>query len=108
MPLQTAYIEIVSSVLQWQPGGQGAHEVLEKFVMSRLKDFSVDRSKTDTESTSRLSPHIHYGEISVRHIYYVVPPTFPEITKCFLLLCPQQSGVQDPSHCVRQGPYPAR
>ncbi len=40
--------------------------------MARLKAFTVDRAKTDTASTSRLSPHVHYGEISVRHIYYVV------------------------------------
>ena len=40
--------------------------------MARLKAFSLDRAKTDTASTSRLSPHVHYGEISVRHIYYVV------------------------------------
>ena len=40
--------------------------------MARLKAFSIDRAKTDTASTSRLSPHVHYGEISVRHIYYVV------------------------------------
>ena len=49
--------------------------MLEKFAMARLKAFSLDRAKTDTQSTSRLSPHVHYGEISVRHIYYVVRPT---------------------------------
>ncbi len=57
---------------QWQPGGKGAHEKLERFVTERLKEFGVDRAKTDRESTSTLSPHIHYGEISNRHIYYVV------------------------------------
>ena len=58
--------------VQWQPGGRGAHQVLEKFVMQQLKAFSADRCKMDTRSTSHLSPHVHYGEISVRHIYYVV------------------------------------
>ena len=57
---------------QWQPGGKGAHEKLERFVTDRLKEFRADRAKTDRESTSTLSPHIHYGEISNRHIYYVV------------------------------------
>ena len=33
--------------------------------------FGRDRAKTDRASTSRLSPHIHCGEISVRYIYYV-------------------------------------
>ncbi len=41
----------------------------------RLRTFSAHRSKTDRESTSTLSPHVHYGEISNRHIYYVVRPS---------------------------------
>ncbi len=59
---------------QWSPGGKGAHARLEMFVTNRLRDFSTHRTKTDRESTSGLSPHIHYGEISNRHIYYVVQP----------------------------------
>ena len=37
----------------------------------RLHAFSADRAKTDRASTSRLSPHIHYGEVSSRTIYAV-------------------------------------
>ncbi|KAK9819946.1 hypothetical protein WJX72_004261 [[Myrmecia] bisecta] len=55
----------------WKPGGRGAHLVLEQFVLGRLVNFDQHRAKTDRNSTSRLSPHIHYGEISVRHVYYV-------------------------------------
>ncbi|CAL8468600.1 g8140 [Coccomyxa elongata] len=55
----------------WSPGGKGAHARLEIFVTNRLHEFSTHRAKTDRESTSGLSPHIHYGEISNRHIYYV-------------------------------------
>ncbi|KAL4431148.1 hypothetical protein ABPG75_006404 [Micractinium tetrahymenae] len=56
----------------WTPGSAGAHRVLDEFVRSgRLHAFDRDRAKTDRASTSRLSPHIHYGEISVRHIHYV-------------------------------------
>ncbi len=57
---------------QWRPGGRGAHLVLEEFVMQRLPLFRANRAKTDVRSTSRLSPHLHHGEISTRHIYYVV------------------------------------
>jgi hypothetical protein len=57
---------------QWAPGGRGAHKLLEKFVLQRLHVFTHDRAKADRESTSKLSPHLHFGEISVRHIYYVV------------------------------------
>jgi cryptochrome 1 len=56
----------------WQPGSAGAHRVLAEFVGSgRLRRFDRDRARTDRASTSRLSPHIHYGEISVRHIHCV-------------------------------------
>ena len=40
--------------------------------MQRMPHFSANRAKTDVRSTSRLSPHLHHGEISTRHIYYVV------------------------------------
>eukprot|EP00891_Asterochloris_glomerata_P002034 jgi/Astpho2/2034/Aster-00531 len=56
----------------WSPGGQGAHQILQRFVLERLEAFGHDRVKTDRTSTSRLSPHIHYGEISIRHVFYVV------------------------------------
>ena len=59
---------------QWQPGGRGAHLVLEEFVLRRLRDFGGNRAKTDVRSTSRVSPHVHYGEISTRHIHYAVRP----------------------------------
>ena len=57
---------------QWRPGGRGAHLVLEEFVVQRMPHFSTNRAKTDVRSTSRLSPHLHHGEISTRHNYYVV------------------------------------
>ena len=61
--------------------------MLEKFVMQRLRAFSADRSKTDTRSTSRLSPHVHYGEISIRHIYYVVRHAPSALDNCPKYLC---------------------
>lgn len=33
--------------------------------------FDRDRAKTDRNSTSRLSPHIHCGEVSVRTVYHL-------------------------------------
>ena len=61
-----------SLALQWKVGGRAAHAALEVFVLQRLHVFDKDRAKADRNSTSRLSPHVHYGEISVRHIFYVV------------------------------------
>lgn len=54
----------------WSPGSAAACQALQVFVNSgRLQKFTKDRAKTDRTSTSRLSPHIHFGEISVRRIY---------------------------------------
>lgn len=47
----------------WRPGGAGAAATLESFMSGRLRAFDQDRAKTDRNSTSRLSPHVHYGEI---------------------------------------------
>ena len=57
---------------QWTPGSKGAHMLLDDFVLRRLAAFDADRAKTDRASTSRLSPHVHFGEISVRFIFHVV------------------------------------
>ena len=66
---------------QWSPGGKGAHTILERFVSNGLRTFNAHRAKTDRQSTSSLSPHVHFGEISTRHIFYVV-------RLCFLTVLP--------------------
>ncbi|WGM31092.1 deoxyribodipyrimidine photo-lyase [Brevundimonas sp. NIBR11] len=47
-----------------EPGEAGATAVLSKFVSGALKSYAVDRDRPDRDGTSRLSPHLHYGEIS--------------------------------------------
>ena len=56
----------------WTPGARGAHAVLRAFVTSRLAAFDCDRAKADRASTSRLSPHLHWGEVSVRAVVRLV------------------------------------
>lgn len=58
--------------LQWKPGVGGAISELERFLADRLALFEHDRAKMDRDSTSRLSPWIHIGSISVRYIFYRV------------------------------------
>ena len=54
----------------WQPGSAGAQRLLHEFMDGgRLMRFYADRAKTDRASTSKLSPHIHFGEISARAVY---------------------------------------
>ncbi|MBN6148790.1 deoxyribodipyrimidine photo-lyase [Xanthomonas sp. AmX2] len=48
----------------WQPGADGAHEALEVFVDGAMRGYLHDRDRPDRVGTSRLSPHLHFGEIA--------------------------------------------
>ncbi len=48
----------------WQPGEAGAHEMLEAFVEGALHGYRDQRDQPDRIGTSRLSPHLHFGEIA--------------------------------------------
>lgn len=39
--------------------------LLVDFLDNRLPEFDEDKAKIDRDSTSRLSPYIHFGEVSV-------------------------------------------
>lgn len=54
----------------WQPGERGAFKMLEKFIEHTMDDYYEIRNRPDMEGVSRLSPHMHFGEISVRSIWY--------------------------------------
>ena len=48
----------------WIPGEAGAREALEVFVDGALHDYRQQRERPDRVGTSRLSPHLHFGEIA--------------------------------------------
>ncbi|MEH3106080.1 MAG: deoxyribodipyrimidine photo-lyase [Sphingomonas fennica] len=48
---------------QWTPGEAGAADALEAFG-DALADYETDRNRPAVEGTSRLSPHLHHGEVS--------------------------------------------
>ncbi len=52
----------------WQPGEAGAHEQLESFVDERLENYHR-RDEPAVDGTSRLSPHLRFGEISPFQIW---------------------------------------
>ncbi|MEM7214262.1 MAG: deoxyribodipyrimidine photo-lyase [Pseudomonadota bacterium] len=52
----------------WNPGEQGAQNVLESFLNDGLDGYGELRNRPDLPNVSRLSPHIHFGEISPRMI----------------------------------------
>ena len=54
----------------WQPGEQGAQSALAKFLDEGLADYAEGRDRPDKAFTSRLSPHLHWGEISPHQVWY--------------------------------------
>ncbi|TYT23751.1 deoxyribodipyrimidine photo-lyase [Luteimonas viscosa] len=48
----------------WTPGEAGAQEALEVFVDGALRGYRDGRDRPDRVGTSRLSPHLHFGEIA--------------------------------------------
>jgi deoxyribodipyrimidine photo-lyase len=48
----------------WTPGEAGAHEAMEIFIDGALRDYRDGRDRPDRIGTSRLSPHLHFGEIA--------------------------------------------
>lgn len=49
---------------KWQPGEKGAREALVNFIDHGLADYAEGRDRPDKTFTSRLSPHLHWGEVS--------------------------------------------
>ena len=52
----------------WQPGEAGARLRLEDFA-ARVSEYGVTRDQLNVDGTSRLSPHLHFGEISPHRIW---------------------------------------
>ena len=53
----------------WQPGTAGAHAQLTRFLKAAYANYGDQRNRPDLIGTSRLSPHLHFGEISPRQIW---------------------------------------
>lgn len=53
----------------WKIGEDAAKVKLKNFIKFKLQNYSSGRDRPDTEFTSRLSPHLHFGEISPRRIF---------------------------------------
>ncbi len=53
----------------WKPGEAGAHAALRRFVRDGLKDYAAGRDHPGRRGTSRLSPHLHFGEIGPRQVW---------------------------------------
>jgi len=55
---------------QWQPGSQAALGRLNRFLEDAAEDYTEARDRPGVDGTSGLSPHLHFGELSPRTIYW--------------------------------------
>ncbi|MFC3693640.1 cryptochrome/photolyase family protein [Chenggangzhangella methanolivorans] len=56
----------------WTPGEAGARKELQRFLDDSLKGYASDRDRPDRVGTSRLSPHLCFGEVSPFQLWHSV------------------------------------
>ena len=54
----------------WSTGEEAALERLESFARERVAGYASDRNRPDVDGSSRLSPHLHWGEISPVRVFH--------------------------------------
>ncbi len=52
----------------WSPGEAGARQQLDRFLAHGLGNYDTGRDRPDLECVSRLSPHLHFGELSPNQV----------------------------------------
>ncbi len=60
----------------WTPGEAGARAQLGRFLEGAVKGYGDNRNRPDKISTSRLSPHLRFGEIGPRQIWHATRAAF--------------------------------
>ncbi|MGC2638267.1 MAG: deoxyribodipyrimidine photo-lyase [Acidobacteriaceae bacterium] len=56
----------------WTPGEAGAQDRLRRFAKNATAEYAVERDRPDHDGTSRLSPHLHCGEVSPQQIWHAI------------------------------------
>jgi deoxyribodipyrimidine photo-lyase len=56
----------------WTPGEAGAQRQLKIFIEDGLRNYPSTRNLPGIEGVSRLSPYLHWGEISVRQVWHAI------------------------------------
>ena len=64
---------------------ESAHDIADEFIKDKVTTYKTSRDFPAQNNTSFLSPFLHYGLISPKHLYYkVIPYFYNENVKCFL------------------------
>jgi deoxyribodipyrimidine photo-lyase len=54
----------------WQPGEEGAEKRFAAFIKGPIASYDEARNIPGIDGTSKLSPHVHFGEISPRAVFH--------------------------------------
>jgi deoxyribodipyrimidine photo-lyase len=57
---------------EWSPGEDGAAKRLRTFLSVGLSHYDKGRDRPDQRFVSRLSPHLHFGEVSPNQVWFAV------------------------------------
>lgn len=57
---------------EWQPGIEGARQKFKSFFKDKMKDYKKARDFPAMRGTSQISPHLHFGEVSPRTLYWYI------------------------------------
>ncbi|MBT8448864.1 MAG: DNA photolyase family protein [Gammaproteobacteria bacterium] len=60
----------------WQPGENGAAERLSRYIREAATTYQKDRDIPSVQGTSKLSPHLHFGEVSPNQVWYAVKDAY--------------------------------
>jgi deoxyribodipyrimidine photo-lyase len=66
---------------EWRPGEAGAQAALKTFLENKLCSYPAARDELGAPGASRLSPHLHFGEISPAQIAAAIDPEAPGADK---------------------------
>jgi deoxyribodipyrimidine photo-lyase len=86
----------------WQPGETGAQIMLRRFLDEPIEKYREERDYPAHAGTSRLSPHLHFGEISPRQVWAACAKRRSAASKTFL----RQLGWREfAHHLMHHFPY---
>jgi len=56
----------------WAPGESGAAEQIRHFIDGSISNYKIGRDFPSLDAVSKISPYLHFGEISPRQILYTI------------------------------------
>ncbi|NCF70800.1 MAG: deoxyribodipyrimidine photo-lyase [Chlamydiales bacterium] len=60
-----------SIVAGWTPGEKGAEKAIRQFLDQNIDDYKEGRDFPKKDATSKLSPHLHFGEVSATRVWKI-------------------------------------